>query len=402
MANRVTSIVEPLFQSDAGALLRIGVAIADMSEFEAIDPAYGIGDQRAQVEALLSAESERAPLPGPVELVFRAFCSTSIDDKRSVADQFAADGVLAVIGARDFTYGSVRLAETYRIPVIDVNAVPRTIFGRTDPWLFTIRAAQDLVYLACIGWAHRRGLLDGRRIGVFSDRYTATSTQAAIDRLDALGYVPAVHVASDGVGVGSAHDVEAARRFQNAGVEVVLPFVSGSSLARLLNALVELDHSAAVVDLETGEHATDVSGSVMPAALYEGTQALVMSRVGEVAAGRPFDATAQRAVAAVESATRRTIARSGRDSSGELSNILLVADLVAVLSTALRGIEGDITRPSLVTAIERIDAMESASGGCLAFRSGEHWGCRELRQVEWRDGAWRVTSDYRRLESWLA
>ena len=37
---------------------------------------------------------------------------------------------------------------------------------------------------------------------------------------------------------------------------------------------------------EAGEHATDVSGSVMPAALYEGTRALVMSRIGEVAAGR--------------------------------------------------------------------------------------------------------------------
>ena len=276
------------------------------------------------------------PLPRPLELVFRTFSSTSIEHKRSVADEFAGDGVLAVIGARDFTYGSVRLAETHHIPVIDVNAVPRTIFERTDPWLFTIRAAQDLVYLAYVGWAQQQGLLDGRRIGVFSDRYTATSTRAVLDRLAALGHRPAVHVESDGVGVGSAHDLEAARHFHDAGVDVVLPFVSGSSLARLLRALAELEHHAVVVDLETGEHATDVSGSVMPAALYEGTQALVMSRVGEVAAGRPLDATAERAVVAVESATGRAIARSGRDSSGELSNILLVADLVAVLCTALR------------------------------------------------------------------
>src|SRR3954471_1591774 len=201
--------------------IRIGVAIADMSEFEAIDPAYGIGDQRAHVESLLAAQvaGDGEPLPGPIELVFRSFNSTSVDHKREVADRFVTDDVLAVIGARDFTYGSVRLAETHGIPVIDVNAVPRTIFARTDPYLFTVRAAQDLVYLAYVGWAHRRGLLAGRRIGVFSDRYTATSTGGALARLRELGYEPAVHVESDGVGVGSEHDLEAARRFKQHNVE---------------------------------------------------------------------------------------------------------------------------------------------------------------------------------------
>jgi hypothetical protein len=181
----------------------------------------------------------------------------------------------------------------------------------------------------------------------------------------------------------------------------VLPFVSGSSLARLLRALAELGHQVVVVDLETGEHATDVSGSVMPQALYEGTHALVMSRVGEVAAGRPFDATAERAVAAVESKTDRTIARSGRETSGELSNILLAADLVAVLCSALRSADGDIERDSIVAAIEQIESMPSASGGRLTFRPGEHWGCRELREIEWSHGAWRVASDYRPIATWL-
>jgi len=171
-------------------------------------------------------------------------------------------------------------------------------------------------------------------------------------------------------------------------------------MARLLLALADLGHRPTIVDLETGEHATDVSGSVMPP-LYEGTQALVMSRVGEVAAGRPFDAHADRAVVTVESATGRTIARTGRDSSGELSNVLLVADLVAILCTALRDIDGVVDRDALVAAIERIDAMPSATGGRLTFRPGEHWGCREMRRIEWRERAWRVVSDYQPIDGWL-
>jgi ABC-type branched-subunit amino acid transport system substrate-binding protein len=378
------------------AEVRVGVALADMSEFVAIDPAYGIGDQRAQFEALLAAELDARGAPHGVTIVpvFRTFSSTTIDHKRAVADEFAADRVLCVLGARDFTYGAVRLAETHAVPVIDVNAIPRALFARTDPWMFTIRAAQDLVYLTYVDWAHSSGLLDGQRIGVFSDRYTATSASIAIDHLTALGHAPVAHVPSDGVGVGSDHDVAAAERFWDAGVDVIVPFVSGSSMARMLRAATATGYRPRIVDLETGEHATDVSGSVMPAEIYEGTPALVMSRIGEVAAGRPLAPVAEQAVAAVERATGRSIARSGRATSGELSNVLLVADLVAILCTALRAAAPDPTREQLVAAIEQIDSMPSASGGAITFRPHEHWGCREMRAIEWRSGGWRAVSAY--------
>jgi len=71
------------------------------------------------------------------------------------------------------------------------------------------------------------------------------------------------------------------------------------------------------------------------------------------------------------------------------------------LAVALRDVDGAVDRDSLVAAIERIDAMPSASGGQLRFRAGEHWGCRELRRIEWRDRAWRVLSDYQPIDCWL-
>jgi len=321
-----------------GRAVRIGVAIADMSEFEAIDPAYGIGDQRAQVEALVAQHAAAMPLPddGRVELMFRTFSSTDIEHKRAVADEFAAADVLAVMGARDFTYGAVRLAETHGVPVIDVNAVPRTVFARTDPWLFTIRCAQDIVYLTYVAWAHRTGRLDGRRIGVFSDRYTATSAALAMQRLAELGHPVAVHVPSDGVGVGSDHDQDVVRRFADGGVDLMMPFVSGSSLARALRCADDMGYRPVVLDLETGEHVTDVAGSVMPSSIYEGTRALAMSRVGEAAAGRPVDAQARRALDCVTSATGAVLTPHGRDCSGAVSNVLMMADVVGVAFAGLR------------------------------------------------------------------
>lgn len=379
-----------------GVKRTIGVAIADMSEFVAIDPAYGIGDQRAQVQSAIDHELEVGGLPPRLELglVFREFSSTSIEHKREVADEFAADDVLAVIGARDFTYGSVRLAEQHGVPVIDVNAVNRSILARTDPWLFTVRAAQDLVYLTYVEWAHRTRRLTGRRIGVFSDRYTAYSTGVALDRLRSLGYDVADHVTSDGVGVGSDHDREAAERFAAAGVDLVMPFVSGSSLARVLHWLDHLGRRPTILELETGEHVTDVSGSVMPEALYEGASAIAMSRVGEVAAGLQLAPAAAAALDRYEATTGTRLEPTGRESSGALSNLLMVTDVVAVLLAGLRAAGPAVDRESLVRGIETIDQMPSASGGRLSYRPGEHWGCREMREIVWRSGAWHVVGEY--------
>lgn len=379
-----------------GSGVAIGVAVADMSDFESIDPAYGIGDQQRQVEALVDHELAVGGVPecGEPRLIFREFSSVDIGHKRAVADAFAADGVLAVLGARDFTYGSVRLAETHHVPVLDVNAVPRSVFARTDPWLFTIRCAQDLVYRTYAQWAHDTGRLDGRTIGVFSDRYTAVSTGIAIEYLSQKGHRVAVHVDSDGVGVGSDRDALAARTFADARVDLVMPFVSGSSLAGMLRVADRIGFRPTILDLETGEHATDVSGAAMPPSIYEGTSALVMTRVGELAAGRPLDAYADEAIGVVEAATQRELGRSGRDSSGTISNVLLVRDLARLSIEALRRAGPGVDRARFVESMHGFRDVASASGGRVSFGPDEHWGCREMREVVWTEGQWKVVGDY--------
>jgi hypothetical protein len=54
---------------------------------------------------------------------------------------------------------------------------------------------------------------------------------------------------------------------------------------------------------------------------------------------------------------------------------------------------------ALVAAIEQIDSMPSASGGAITFRRREHWGCREMRAIEWRSGGWRAVSAYSPIAS---
>ena len=118
---------------------------------------------------------------------------------------------------------------------------------------------------------------------MFSDRYTATSTAIAVSQLAQNGHRVAAHVDSDGVGVASDRDAEAAQILADADadadVDLLLPFVSGSSLAAMLRVAERIGFRPTILDLETGEHATDVSGAAMPPSIYEGTSALAMTRV---------------------------------------------------------------------------------------------------------------------------
>jgi hypothetical protein len=384
--------------------LRIGVALADLAVFEAVDPAYGIGDQRLQVEAAIGAARARGDLPvarRDLELLFRTFDAVDPDGKRAVAAAFAADGVAAVIGARDFTYGAVALAERHHIPVIDVNAVPTSVLRRCAPYLFTLRTAQDVLYRSYVRWAHQRGFLTGRRIGIFSDRFTTASSRAAEAELAAHGHDVVLHVESDGLGYGSSVDGSAADRFHAAHVELLLPFVSGSSLVELLRSAADGPWRPTVVDLETGEHATDVTASLMPPSIYDGTWALVMNRVGEDAAGLAPSERTRGALAAYEAAAGRPLARSGRASSGELSNVLIVADLVDLLVAALHHASGDATPEAIVAGFESISGRAVASGGDVTFGPEAHWGFRQVRPIRWDAGrgAWAVHGPYESLRS---
>jgi ABC-type branched-subunit amino acid transport system substrate-binding protein len=379
--------------------LIIGVAIPDLSEYTALDPSWGIGDPRRQCEAALAGwrGAGRLPVHGrDMQLAFRSYRSNQPDEKVAAASALIEeDGAFAVLGGRDFTEGALWLAAA-GVPVIDVNAVPTTTLAGAAPWMFTLRAAQDVLYRAFVRWADRGGHLAGRAIGVFNDRLTRESTMAALAELAALGHDVRTVVDSEGVGAGSERDEDAPARFQSAGVDLLLGFVGGSSWINTLRACARRGYRPALLDLETGEHTNDVTARFHPAELYDGTLTLAMSRVGDLAAGWPLAQPTERAVVAYERATGSAVERVVPVRSGEWSNLLITADLVALLLAGLEAAGPDPTRAALVSGLEQVRTLPMASGADVSYGPGEHWGFRAARTVQWdADRAtWVARSDF--------
>jgi hypothetical protein len=234
-----------------------------------------------------------------------------------------------------------------------------------------LRAAQDVLYRSCVAWAHAGGHLDGRVIGVFCDRLTRQSTAAAIDALRRLGHDVRTVIDSDGIGVGSDHDESAPARFADDGVDLLLGFVGGSSWINTLQAAQRIGYQPRLLDLETGEHTNDVTARRFPQDLYDGTLALTMSRVGDVAPDAAMP-------------------------GGEWSNILITSDLVTLLVEGLRRAGPDPTRAALVAGLEQLRSVPMASGADVTFRPGEHWGFRAARTVRWDAdrSTWTAVTDF--------
>lgn len=381
------------------AALTIGVAVPELSEYVALDPCWAIGDPRHQAQAAVDGwrAAGRLPVHGrDVRLAFREYRVNQAGEKVAAARALAEeDGAFAVIGGRDFTEGACWLARS-GVPVIDVNAVPSSTLAAHTPWMFTLRAAQDVLYRAFIRWADHHGRLAGRAIGVFSDRLTRESTAAALAELDRLGHEVLIVLHSEGLGAGSERDHDAPAEFEHAGVELLLGFVGGSSWINTLRGCADRGYTPALLDLETGEHTNDVTARFHPPALYDGTLALAMSRVGDVAAGWPFDLATESALAAYERHTGRGVAREAPVRSGEWSNLLITADLVSLLLTGLEHAGPGPTREVLVSGLEHIRDLPAASGADVSFTEGQHWGFRSARTIRWDAGraAWVAESDF--------
>jgi hypothetical protein len=382
-----------------GQELTIGVAVPDLSEYTALDACWGIGDPAAQAAAAVEGRRRAGALPvhgRDVRLAFASYRSNQAVEKVAAARTLAEDeGAFAVLGGRDFTDGALWLAAS-GVPVIDVNAVPAAVLEGAAPWMFTLRAAQDVLYRSFVGWADRGGHLAGRAIGVFCDRLTRVSSAATVDELRRRGHEVRTIIDSEGAGVGSEHDESAPVRFAADGVDLVLGFVGGSSWINTLRAAAAMDYRPHLVDLETGEHTNDVTARFFPPELYDGTLAMTMSRIGDAAAGRPLAPETERALVAYEEWTGATVARTAPVTSGEFSNLLITSDLVALLVEGLRRAGPDPTPAAFVAGLEQLSAVPMASGADVTFRPGEHWGFRAARTVRWdaNRSAWMAVTGF--------
>ncbi len=378
--------------------LKIGYAYQDVSAFAILSKKFSLGDIELQAQAVLESWRRDGLLPPgiEIELVFAKFNTLSPEDILGACNKLAQDEhVFAVIASRDFGVGSQCLAERFGIPTISSQGMSTSAYERGAPWLFSVQPTESQAMLNFVAWANAAGALEGKHVGIYWD----TRSEEAADDLKAalteLGVDIASDLPSDGEGIGSPQDAIVVQKFVDDGVDFPILMVGTSSVTSFLAISEQQGYNPDLRWFEWASQLNDVATDALPQELINGVQAMTFSRVGELAAGIPFNDAAQTCIDNYESYSGEDVDVSV-PASAATGQLLFTCDLFSILLEGLKNAGPNPTAESLVAGYEMITDLELAWWGPLTYTPDDHAGVHQVRTITWSTdcGCWSAEGDF--------
>jgi len=378
----------------------IGVAYPDLSALRSLGPEYDNGNVPAQWEALLADLKQRGvfPLAGrTVKFVYRSYQVLDANDQNAACRGLIEDDkVFAVIGVAYFKVGSACVSQQFQTPLLTADGPSDAEMRAGAPYLYSLSASDSKVLRNSVRWADARGLLRGKRIGVYylSDAAsTSEAQQNVIGELKRIGY-DVVAQDSTSQSLGGPQDAIAVQKFQQARVDLAILLTSKAGFLQQARALgykptyIESDHDFGTSDVATSNY---------PADQWDGTFAMTGRTAGEAQAGAPLRPDAEACVRNYEARTNSTVGRPGPQGhqSAVFSYVLLSCDFGKVLVNALRTAGSNLTPASMVTGIRSIRGLVLAQYSPVDFTSSPD-GATAQRTLRWSKDCtcWRAVGDF--------
>lgn len=388
--------------------IEVGFAWPDLSAFEQVSAAYGVGEQEQQFLAVLEAWRADGTLPIngiDIEPVFQSFDALDPETKLAACQTFGTEGeIFAVLGARIFTEGAECLATRFQIPVIDTDQAPAATMEAAAPYMYTLKPDRTEAVEVFANWAIGRGSFEGKNIGLFWESQDADAADAFKALIADAGVNLASEIESGGQGtVGGDQDALAAQRFAADGVDMVVFMVGSTSITNFAQAAAEQGYTPEYLDFEWASHMSDVAAGAYNVEQWAGVEAISATSIGDLPELEP---EAETCISNYESFSGTQIDRNPPEMTGEFSNILVVCDLATVLLEGLRGATadgGELTQDSFIAAVQAIDGVPGAWIDTITFGPDDPTAPATVREVTY-DGAcpcWRASSEWMDINEFL-
>jgi hypothetical protein len=386
-----------------GGSLRIGVGLPDIGAIAALGPGYDQGDPRAHVESALAQlrQEGRLPVHGQdIEPVYRTYDIISAESQRAACEGFALDdAVFAVVAISNFGVGYECVTRDHGIPLLTSNGVLDELYAST-PNMLSLQMSLDRHLRNFVEWAHRRGDLTGKRIGLYysTDPVEARSArQSVIGPLRDLGHAVAVEVQTSEPATGGPTDSVAVQRFRSSGVDVAILLVSPIAKTNFM-AQAELQrYRPRYLENDLASSTTTTATSTYPAQHFDGTRGFTGLRFGELASGMPMPAPARWCLDAIAHHGGRSI--DPRTTEAEHIAANRACDALTVLVDALQAAGPDPDRDRLLEAVATLERREMGIHGDVGFEPGRQHGTETWRELVWRAGCrcWVAEGPFRSL-----
>lgn len=380
--------------------ITLGVGLPDLSAIGALGPGYDQGDPRQHVEGVLRqlrAEG-RLPVHGrDIEPIYRSYNILSADAQRSVCEAFGIDHVVfAVMAISNFGAGNECTAREFQIPTFTSDGSTDAIHAASAPNLFTLQMTTDRLLRNFVAWAHRDGLLTGKRIGVYFSADPAAAkvvSDNVIKPIEALGHAVVAKVQTSDPATGGPTDAIAVQRFASDRVDTAILLVTALSKTNFFNQAESQGYRPRYLENDLASSTTDTATGTYPKDQFDGTPAFTGLRFGELNSGLPEPAESQWCRAAIRRHTQRDIPRRGRDAEYIAAN--RACDEILTILHGLEQAGPALTRAGFIGGVETIRNRSAGIHGNLTFRPGRHDGTSSWRRIDWSKACscWKVSSE---------
>lgn len=385
--------------------IKIGIGIPDIGVVKALGPDYDVGNPREQMEAVLKGWKDRGLVPvngRDVEFDYRSYDIVGTQQQRAACEGWATDDhVFAVMAVSNFWAHADCLTSEYRIPLITSDPYNEDVWGVSGNRLYTLQPSREKMFRNLVQWAHRRGILQGKRIGLYYSG--ASADRGEINRslkaeLKRLGYGPqiVIEVTASNVATGAPEDTIAADKFCADGVDVNLAILIAGAVNQT-NFMYEAQSQNChpeYIESDFLFSTNDTAAHTFPPAQADGIYGMTSFRFGEISSGmglsRPGAACADNY--AHYSGKRVTY----QEAPAEWMFMEQGCDGAEILLQALQRAGRNLTEASFFSSLYQTRNEVMGVHANVTFKPGKHGGVDTQRTVQWHGDCrcWKAIGEF--------
>jgi hypothetical protein len=382
--------------------IRIGIGVPDLGALANMGPNFDFGDVRDHFEAIHADWEARGLIPiegRQVEFYYRSYSIISAEEQRAACVGWADDDQVMAVIAMQYFFATECVPYEHRLPLFMDSGLHPERMERFAPYAVTLLADYGRISRNWVYWAHERGLLQGKRLGLYYGAGNIDGIDPGVRQaLDELGYELVEEVSTSSSATGGPEDGVAAQRFAAARVEVAILAVSSLAQTNFMHSANGLNYRPTYLGADFFTVTADTAASTYPANQYDGTYAMTSYRFGEVSAGLGHTPEAQFCI-------DRYAAHSGRridpkERPAEWFMLLAGCDVAAVVHDGLVNAGNAVDKDGLIAGIEQIKAKPLGIVSDVTFGPGDHTGAELQRTLQWHADCtcWKALGEF---EPWF-
>lgn len=376
--------------------VKLGFSFFNVGFYDVI-PAYDVGPGLEKMNAVLQRwrREGRDVMHGrKIQLVYAEYSITDEETQRAACLTLLNDAkVFAVAAPAGMYAGTDCVTKEKKTPLVQTASTGGTAKAVREraPYFFMVAPDRSQTSRNWAHWAHRRGILKGKRIGFYySEDEAAELEDHFIPELRRLGYGKSIVVEAtatdDEVG---PEDTVAVNQFQLEDVNLAVLLLNGLRMENFMQQAESRGYHPQYIASDLGVNTDDTKTTTFSPTQWDKTFAMTSMMYG----GRGQQLAGE---AKICMADYNRQGRNPQPGTAEFNYALMSCHALEVAWRALHNAGRNLTVDSYIRGMENIKNYAGAFNPGTSFSASDHTGSDMQRTLQWHSscGCYQVVTKF--------